>query len=216
MERHYSPIEELANALTHGIGAVLAITASAVLITLAAVWGDGWRLASAIIFGTSLFLLYLASTLYHALPQPKAKRVFKVLDHCAIFLLIAGTYTPFTLIGLRGQGADWLLPTVWTVAVAGILFKLFFTGRFKVASTLIYLAMGWLVIPAADAMIAAVPAHTLGWLLAGGIAYTLGAVFYLNKRLRYSHAVWHMFVLAGSVLHFVAVAQQVISPTALS
>lgn len=212
MEVHYSPVEELANALTHGIGAILAIAASAVLITLAAVWGDGWRLASAIIFGSSLFLLYASSTLYHALPNPKAKRVFKVLDHCAIFLLIAGTYTPFTLIGLRGQGADWLLPSVWAVALAGILFKLFFTGRFKLASTLMYLAMGWMAIPAADAMMASLPTHTLAFLLAGGIAYSLGAVFYLNKRLRFGHAVWHLFVLAGSTLHFVAVTQQVISP----
>ena len=210
MERHYSPIEELVNALTHGIGAVMAITASAVLITLAAVWGDGWRLASAIIFGSSLFLLYLSSTLYHALPQPRAKRLFKVLDHCAIFLLIAGTYTPFTLIGLRGQGADWLLPTVWTVAVAGILFKLFFTGRFKLASTLMYLAMGWMVIPAADAMIAALPGQTLAFLVAGGIAYSLGAVFYLNKRLRFAHAIWHLFVLAGSICHYVLMLRYVL------
>jgi hemolysin III len=202
--------EEIVNALTHGFGAVAALAGGAVLITLAAVGGDGWQIASAIIFAVTLLLLYLASTLYHAIPHPVAKRRLKVLDHCAIYLLIAGTYTPFALIGLRNHGGAWLLAVVWGLAAIGIVFKLFYTGRFKGLSTAIYLGMGWIALVAIDEMLAALPMATLGWLLAGGIAYSLGTVFYMNERLRYSHAVWHGFVLAGSVLHFVAVTQQVL------
>ena len=202
--------EEVANALTHGFGAVAALAGGAVLITLAAVWGDGWQIAGAIVFAATLLLLYLASTLYHAIPHPVAKRRLKVLDHCAIYLLIAGTYTPFSLIGLRNHGGEWLLLAVWLLALAGIVFKLFFTGRFKGLSTAIYLGMGWISLLAIDEMVAAIPAATLGWILAGGIAYTLGTVFYMNERLRYAHAWWHGFVLTGSCFHFVAVAQQVL------
>ena len=201
--------EEIANALTHGLGAVVALGAGAVLITLTALWGDGWQLAGAIVFSVALLLLYVASTLYHAIPHAGAKARLKVFDHCAIYLLIAGTYTPFTLIGLRGDVGWLLFGTIWTLAVAGIVFKLFYTGRFKLASTLIYVAMGWIVIFAIGPMLERLDAWTLGWLFAGGVAYTLGTVFYLSRR-RYSHAVWHGFVIAGSVCHFVAVALQVL------
>jgi hemolysin III len=202
--------EEVANALTHGIGALAALAAGAVLITLAAVWGDGWQIASAIVFVATLLLLYLASTLYHAIPHPVAKQRLKVLDHCAIYLLIAGTYTPFSLIGLREHGGGWMLLTVWGLAAAGVVFKLFYTGRFRGLSTAIYLGMGWLALVAIDEMLAAIPMVTLGWLVAGGLAYTVGTIFYMNQRLPYSHAVWHGFVLLGSCLHFVAVSQQVL------
>lgn len=211
MSQTYSAAEEIANALTHGVGALLAFGGSAVLITLAAVWGDGWQLGGAIVFGATLFVLYLASTLYHALPHPSAKRWFKVIDHCAIYLLIAGTYTPFSLIGLRGHGGMALFTVAWSLAAAGILFKLFTTGRFRGLSTALYVAMGWMALFAGPAMIEHLPPATLTWLAAGGVAYTAGVLFYLNRSLRYAHAVWHLFVIAGSVCHFVAVTQQVIA-----
>ncbi|MGY6517090.1 MAG: PAQR family membrane homeostasis protein TrhA [Lysobacteraceae bacterium] len=203
--------EEIVNALTHGIGAVLALAAGAVLITLAAVFGDGWQLAGAIVFGGTLLVLYLASTLYHAIPHPIAKHRLKIFDHCAIYLLIAGTYTPFTLIGLREDGGWWLFAAIWSLAAVGIVFKLFFTGRFKLLSTLIYIAMGWLALAAIGPMLRQLPTVTLVWLFAGGIAYTVGALFYMSRRLAYGHAIWHIFVIAGSVCHFVAVSTQVLA-----
>ncbi|MEZ5464151.1 MAG: hemolysin III family protein [Lysobacteraceae bacterium] len=202
--------EEIASALTHGLGAVVSLGAGAVLITLAALWGDGWQLAGAIVFSVALLLLYVASTLYHAIPHPKAKARLKVFDHCAIYLLIAGTYTPFTLIGLRGPWGWGLFAAIWTLALAGVVFKLFFTGRFKRLSTAIYLMMGWLVLVAIAPMLEAIPASTLTWLLLGGVFYSAGTVFYHRESLRYSHAVWHLFVIAGSVCHFVAVSGQVL------
>ncbi|GIX36697.1 MAG: hemolysin III [Lysobacteraceae bacterium] len=209
MNEGYSTTEELANALTHGFGALLAFGGGATLITLAALCGDAWQLASAIVFAATLGLLYLASTLYHALPHPRAKRWFKVVDHCAIYLLIAGTYTPFGLIGLRGHGGGWLLTAVWSMAAAGVFFKLFTTGRFRALSTALYVGMGWTALFAAPLMLEHLPASTLAWLLAGGLAYTLGVLFYLWRSLRFGHAIWHLFVIAGSACHFVAVAQQV-------
>lgn len=200
---------ELANALTHGVGAIVALAAGSVLITLAAIEGDGWQLAGAIVFGVCLLLLYLASTLYHAAKNPIAKARLKVFDHCAIYLLIAGTYTPFTLTGLRGPWGWGLFTAIWTLALAGIVFKLFFTGRFKKLSTLIYVAMGWLAIVAIRPLLDALDTATLGWLLGGGIAYTLGTAFYLRNS-RYAHAIWHLFCVAGSICHYVAVMRQVV------
>ncbi|WP_313913039.1 hemolysin III family protein [Tahibacter sp.] len=212
MSDAHSLREEIANALTHGLGAVVALGAGAVLITLTALWGDGWQLAGAIVFCVALVLLYVASTLYHAISHTGAKARLKVFDHCAIYLLIAGTYTPFTLISLRGSMGWALFAAIWTLAFAGILFKLFFTGRFKLVSTLMYIAMGWLSVPAIGPMLRQLDPWTLGWLFAGGISYTAGTLFYLNQRIRYSHAIWHAFVIAGSVCHFVAVSLQVLSP----
>ena len=206
------PREELANALTHGLGATAALAGGAVLITLAALHGNGWQLAGAVVFGTCLLLLYLASTLYHAIQHPVAKGRLKVFDHCAIYLLIAGTYTPFTLIGLRGPWGWSMFAAIWGLALAGVVFKLFYTGRFKLLSTIIYLAMGWLVIVAIKPLLDALDGWTLGWLLAGGLCYTLGTVFYHRPSLRYSHAIWHLFVVAGSVCHYVAVMAQVRLP----
>lgn len=201
--------EELANAVTHGLGAAAALAGGAVLITLAALAGDGWQLAGAIVFGVCLLLLYLASTLYHAVQHPVLKGRLKVFDHCAIYLLIAGTYTPFTLIGLRGAWGWGLFAAIWTLALAGVVFKLFFTGRFKGLSTGIYIAMGWLVLVAIKPLLAALDGWTFGWLLAGGVCYTLGTVFYHRPSLPYSHAIWHLFVVAGSVCHYVSVLAQV-------
>lgn len=202
--------EEIANALTHGLGATAALAGGAVMITLAAVHGDGWQLVGATVFGVSLLLLYLASTLYHAIQHPTAKGRLKVFDHCAIYVLIAGTYTPFTLIGLRGPWGWGLFIAIWSLALAGVVFKLFFTGRFKRLSTLIYVAMGWLVLVAIKPLLATLDAWTFGWLLAGGLFYTLGTIFYHRPSLPYSHAIWHLFVIAGSVCHYVAVMAQVL------
>ncbi|WP_425605389.1 PAQR family membrane homeostasis protein TrhA [Pseudoxanthomonas putridarboris] len=204
--------DEIASALTHGLGAVAALAGGAVLITLAAIHGDGWQLGASIVFGITLLLLYTASTLYHAIQHPVAKGRLKVFDHCAIYLLIAGTYTPFTLIGLRGPWGWGLFAAIWTLAIAGVVFKLFYTGRFKLLSTLIYIAMGWLVIVAIRPLLQSLDGWTLGWLLAGGLFYTLGTYFYHRESIRYSHAIWHLFVIAGSVCHFIAVTEQILMP----
>ena len=210
--KHYDPREELASALTHGLGATAALAGGAILITLAALHGDRWQLGAAIVFGIALLALYVASTLYHAIQHPVAKGRLKVFDHCAIYLLIAGTYTPFTLIGLRGPWGWSLFAAIWSLALAGVVFKLFYTGRFPRLSTAIYIAMGWLVVVAMKPMIASIDAWTLGWLLAGGVFYTLGTYFYHRESIPYSHAIWHLFVIAGSVCHFVAVSAQVLTP----
>lgn len=210
MSHPYPLHEEIASALTHGLAATAALAGGAVLITLAAIYGDGWQLAAAIVYGITLLLLYLASTLYHAIPHPVAKARLKVFDHCAIYLLIAGTYTPFTLIGLRGPWGWGLFAAIWSIALAGIVFKLFFTGRFKLLSTLMYIAMGWLVVVAIKPLMSSVDAWTLGWLLAGGLFYTLGTFFYHRESIPYSHAIWHLFVVMGSVCHYVAVMRQVL------
>ncbi len=206
--------EELLNALTHGVGAAAALAGAAVLVTLAALHGDLWQLAGALVFGVCLLLLYLASTLYHAVQHPVAKARLKVFDHCAIYLLIAGTYTPFTLVGLRGPWGWGLFAAIWTLALAGVVFKLFFTGQFKRLSTALYIAMGWLIVVAIKPLLDALDAWTLGWLVAGGVFYTLGTVFYHRPGLRYSHAIWHLFVVAGSLCHYVAVLAHVRLPLA--
>ena len=201
-------IEERASAITSAAGALAAAIAGIVLVAVAA-RGDRWQLVGACAFVAGLLLLYGASTLYHFATDPRAKARLKVFDHCAIYVLIAGTYTPFTLVSLRSGVGWWLFGAVWLLAALGITFKLFFTGRFKLASTLVYLALGWLVVLAIGPVMAALDGWTLGWMLAGGIAYTVGTVFYLWRSLRYSHAVWHGFVIAGSACHYVAVAAQV-------
>jgi hemolysin III len=202
--------EELWNALTHGLGAVASLVGGAVLVTLAAVFGDLWQVVSAGVFTFTLVLLYVASTLYHAVPSTAAKARLKVLDHCAIFLLIAGTYTPFTLVSLRGPWGWTLFGLVWVLAAAGIVFKLFFTGRFQLVSTLLYVALGWMIVVAYRPMMEALSAATLAWLVAGGVSYTAGTVFYMSKRIPYSHGIWHLFVLGGSACHFAAVLLEVL------
>ena len=202
--------DEIASALTHGLGAVAALAGGAVLITLTALHGDAWQLGASIVFGVTLLLLYTASTLYHAIQHPMAKGRLKVFDHCAIYLLIAGTYTPFTLIGLRGPWGWGLFIAIWSLALCGVIFKLFYTGRFKRLSTFIYIAMGWLIIVAIKPMLNSLDAWTLSWLLAGGVFFTLGTYFYHRESIPYSHAIWHLFVIAGSVCHFVAVTAQVL------
>ncbi len=203
--RGYSLGEEIAHAVTHGVGALLAVVGLTLLVVYAAWWGDGWRLGAAIVFGVSMVLLYTFSTLYHSFPWPKVKHVFKVLDHAAIYLLIAGTYTPFTLVTLRGSGGWWLFGTVWALALAGVSLEAFWVYRPKWVSTLVYLAMGWLVIVAVRPLASTLSPAGLRLLVAGGLAYTLGAAFYVLKRVPYTHFVWHLFVLGGSMCHFLAV-----------
>jgi hemolysin III len=201
----YTRGEEIANSLTHGVGMLLSIAGLSILVTFAALRGDAWMVVGCSVFGASMILLYTASTLYHCLRSPRSKGMLRVLDHAAIFLLIAGTYTPFTLASLRGPWGWSLFGVIWGLAVTGIALKLFFTGRFRVVSTMIYLFMGWLVLIAIRPLVAVLPRASLVFLLAGGLAYSLGVVFYLWKRLPYHHAVWHLFVLAGTVCHFFAV-----------
>ena len=197
--------EEIGNSVTHGVGVLLSLVALPTLIIVAAARHDPWQIVGGAIFGMTLLLLYSASTLYHALPQERAKRVFRVLDHSAIYLLIAGTYTPFALGVLRGPWGWSLLGAVWTLAAIGILLKATSGFRYAWLSTAVYLLMGWLIVIAIRPLVAHVGVAGLAWLLGGGLAYTAGVIFFAWDRLRYGHMVWHLFVLAGSMLHFVAV-----------
>lgn len=204
--------EEIASALTHGLGVILSIGGGAVLITLAVVLTGAREVVSVAVFSISLVLLYTASTLYHVAEQPKLKQRLKVLDHCAIFLLIAGTYTPFTIAAIRGGWGWSLFGVIWGMAALGIVFKLFFTGRFRYLSTATYIGMGWLVLVAFVPLSQALSPAALTWLILGGVFYTGGTLFYHFERLPYSHAVWHLFVLGGSVCHFIAVTAQIVGP----
>lgn len=197
--------EEIANSLTHGVGLLLSVAGLVVLIVVAALHGGAINVVSCAIYGATLVCLYAASTLYHGVPSPRWRRALKTLDHCAIYLLIAGTYTPFTLVSLRGGWGWTLFGIVWGLAIAGILLKLWFVDHFAIASTIVYLAMGWLVVIAAKPILNAVPQSELIWLAAGGLLYTGGVVFFAWQRLRFSHAIWHLFVLGGSACHYVAV-----------
>lgn len=201
----YSLGEEIANAITHGVGAALSIAALVALVFAAATWGNGWHLASAIVYGLTMFLLYMASTLYHAITHPGARRVFKVIDHAGIYLLIAGTYTPFTLVTIRDDGGWWLFAIVWILAAAGISLEAFWVNRPKWVSALIYLGMGWLAIFAIKPITANLAPGGVWLLIAGGLAYSLGTVFYVLKKVKWMHPVWHLWVLAGSLLHFLSV-----------
>lgn len=203
--RPYTPREEIANTLTHGLGVVLAIVGFCVLVTVAARQGDVWRVVCFTIYGATLVLLYLTSTLYHHLRHPIRKRWLRVLDHASIYLLIAGTYTPFMLINMRGPWGWTIFGVVWGLALIGVVMKLFYTGRLRIVSMLLYLGMGWLIVVALKPMVEAIPAGGIAWLLAGGLAYTGGVFFYLWRDLPYHHAIWHLFVLGGSILHFCAV-----------
>lgn len=196
--------EEIANGATHGLGAILSVAGLTLLVTLAAPHG-GVHLASALVFGLALLLLYTASALYHLIPAPRAKHALKVVDHAAIYLLIAGTYTPFTLGALRGAWGWSLFGVIWALAVAGVLFKTTLGMRWPRLSNAIYLAMGWLVVIAAKPLWTSLTPAGVAWLLAGGLAYTAGIVFYAAPRLRYAHFVWHLAVMAGTACHFVAV-----------
>ena len=200
--RHYSVGEEIANSVTHGIGLLLAITALVLLVLGAVQAGDPWRIVSFSIYGASLVCLYLASTLYHAVPGRRAKEWLRRCDHAAIFLLIAGTYTPIMLVVLRGPIGWTMAGFVWGIMVVGITLKFLFLQRFQRLLLGAYVAMGWGAVFVLQALWQRLPAAAIGWLLAGGATYTVGVVFYVWKSLPYSHAIWHLFVLGGSLCHF--------------
>jgi hemolysin III len=205
-ERTQSRGEEIANSVSHGVGMMAALAAAPILIVSAAQRGGAAQIVGASIFAAAMVLLYLTSTLYHALPRNRVKQLFQILDHGAIYLLIAGTYTPFTLGVLRGAWGWTLFGLVWGLALAGIVLKAVAGIQYPRLSTSLYVAMGWLAVIAIEPLWLHLPALGLFWLLAGGIAYTLGVVFFaLDGRIRYSHFVWHLFVLAGTACHFVAV-----------
>lgn len=201
----YTLREEIANAITHGIGAVLSIAALVLLIIYSIQYGDVWHIVSFSIYGTTLVLLYSFSTLLHAFQNIRIKNVFEVLDHVGIYLLIAGTYTPFLLVTIRGSLGWTILGIVWGLAAIGITFKIFFVKRFIILSTLFYILMGWLIIFAIKPLYENLAISGVIWLVIGGLLYTFGSIFYVWRRIPYHHAIWHVFVLLGSISHFVAI-----------
>ncbi len=209
-KRAYSPAEERMNIWSHGIGFLLAIPATFLLILKAATHGDAWQIVSVSIYGASMMTLYLASTLYHSAKDPARRHKLNVFDHASIYLLIAGTYTPFLLVTLRGPWGWSLFGVIWAAAIGGIVFKLFYTGRFDVVSTIAYVVMGSIVLVAIKPLVASLSLPGLYWLLAGGISYIVGAVLYLQRKLPFHHAVFHLFVLGGSVCHYIAVYSYVL------
>ncbi|GAB2923567.1 PAQR family membrane homeostasis protein TrhA [Rheinheimera gaetbuli] len=207
----YSPFEELLHALSHGLGALLSIVALVLMLALSLEHGDVWHLASSLVYGCSLILLYSSSTLYHAISNIDVKRRLRQLDHAAIFILIAGTYTPFTLINLRDNWGLPLFALIWSVALAGVIIELATGLKYKKLSLCFYLGMGWLVLIAIQPMLNNVASGGLLLLLLGGLSYSIGVIFYAWKQLFLHHAIWHLFVLGGSVLHFFAVYYYVLS-----
>ena len=210
IQNRYSIREEVANTVTHGAGILLSIVALAVLVAFSSLNSDVWHITSTSIYGATLILLYAASSLYHGIPYSKAKQVLQKLDHAAIFLLIAGTYTPFVLVNLRGPWGWTLFGMVWGIAIFGMMLELVSSKRYKRLSISLYLGLGWLILIAIKPMLESVETGGLILLLIGGLCYSLGVIFYIWKRLAYNHAIWHLFVLAGSALHFFSVLFYVI------
>jgi hemolysin III len=209
----YSATEELSHAISHGIGLFASVLGLCLMLQLTAA-ADFWSQLSSWVFGLSLILLYGSSTLYHSIQDLKAKLWLRKLDHSAIFILIAGTYTPFTLVSLRENWGWWLFALVWTIAVAGVTLKLFTGAKYQKISISLYLIMGWIVLIALDPMLTYVPAAGLWWLLAGGLFYSAGVLFYVQKSLFMHHLIWHLFVLSGSCCHFLSVYWFVLQPSA--
>ena len=201
----YSPLEERINIFSHAIGLLLSMVAVVLLVTRASNYGNAWHIVSVAIFGASLIALYAASTTYHSATRTELRARLRVIDHATIYILIAGTYTPFTLITLNGATGWTIFAVSWGMAISGITLKLFFTGRFNLVSTLMYVFMGWIIIFAVKPLIASLPTAGLYWLVAGGLSYTVGAIIYSIKKVPLNHAIFHLFVLGGSICHFVAV-----------
>ncbi len=202
-KRRQTQAEEIANSVTHAIGVGLAIAALVVLTVFAALKGDPWRVVGFSVYGATLVFVYAASTLYHSFQSPRVKRLFRELDHVAIFLLIAGTYTPVTLIAMRGPWGWTIFGLIWALALVGIAAKFTLARRVRGLSTTLYLVMGWMVVVAVGPLLESVPPGLVLWLLAGGIFYSLGVIFWALHRMPFHHAVWHLFVLAGSTCHFI-------------
>ncbi len=202
---YYPYFEEKLNIISHGLGFLLSIVASVLLVVYASIDGNVWHIVSYSIYGGSLILLYLASTLYHSAKKPKLRGRLQIFDHAAIYVLIAGTYTPFTLVTLNGTIGWVMFGVTWTFALTGIILKIIFTGRFNVLSTIMYVFMGWIVVFAIKPLIHNLPFEGLMWLFAGGISYTVGAILYSIKKIPYNHAIFHLFVLVGSFCHFMAI-----------
>lgn len=209
-QQQYSIAEEITHSITHGTGLLLAIAGLAVLTSFASLYGDAWHIVSCSIYGATLIFMYMSSTLYHGIPIPAAKKVLKFIDHSAIYLLIAGTYTPFTLVSLRGTWGWALFGTVWGLALLGLILQatpLRRNGKLRVA---LYIIMGWVIVVAAQPLASSISVGGLSLLLLGGLAYTIGVVFFAWESLHFNHAIWHLFVLAGSALHFFAILLYVI------
>lgn len=203
--KYYSPSEERINILSHVVGLLLSLAALALLATHASLHGNAWHIVGVTIFGASLIILYTASSFYHSVKKTKLRDRLRVVDHASIYILIAGTYTPFTLVTLNGPTGWVIFGITWGLAITGILLKLFFTGRYNVISTLMYVFMGWLILFAIKPLIDNLASEGLGWLVAGGIAYTAGAILYSIKKIKFNHAIFHVSVLIGSCCHFAAV-----------
>ena len=203
--KSYTPIEEKININSHAIGFILSLIASVLLVTHASLHGNVWHVVSFSIFGASLIILYIASTFYHSAGKPELRSRLRIIDHASIYVLIAGTYTPFTLVTLKGPIGWSIFGITWGMALTGIILKLFFTGKYKLISTLMYVFMGWVIIFAIKPLINNFPLEGLRWLIAGGMAYTIGAILYSMKKIKFNHAIFHIFVFIGSFSHFVAV-----------
>lgn len=210
VKAQYTLAEEIAHAISHGAGLVLSVAGLSWMLYLSIGAADPWRIVASCVYGASLITLFLASTLYHAWPASPRKHMFKLIDHCAIYLLIAGTYTPFVLVAMRTGTGWWLFGAIWALATAGIVTKLWLKHRYPKLSLVSYLVMGWLIVIAAPQVAAAIGAGGMTWVVAGGLSYTIGAVFYMAHRLPFNHAIWHLFVLAGGVCHFLAVVWYVL------
>ena len=203
--KHYSPLEETANIVSHAVGLILSVAALVFLLVRASLYGNVWHVVGAGIFGVSLISLYAASTCYHSAKDPKLRSRLRIVDHATIFVLIAGTYTPFTLVTLKGSTGWIIFGASWGMALTGITLKLFFTGKYDVISTVIYVFMGWIIVFAITPLINNLSSSGLFWLIAGGVAYTTGAILYSIKKIKFNHAIFHMFVLLGSLCHFISV-----------
>lgn len=206
----YSETEELANRLTHCVAAILSIFGFVVLVVAASRTGDPYRIVSSAVFCSALSIFYIISTLYHTFRNQRVRYVFRILDHAGIFLVIAASYTPFTLVSLR-EGNGWVLfGVVWGLAVAGVVFKTFMTHRLAFLAPVLYIALGWLIVVDLEGLLSMLPARGVLWLFAGGLCYTVGIIFYAIDRIPYNHAIWHLFVIAGSLCHYLAVLWYVV------
>ena len=203
--KYYSPMEEKINIASHAIGFILSIVALVLLVTHANLHGNVWHIVSFSIFGASLMILYAASTFYHRTKKSELRNRLKIIDHASIYVLIAGTYTPFTLVTLNGTTGWVIFGISWGLALTGIILKLFFTGKYDLISTIMYILMGWVIVFAIKPLIRNLPLEGLLWLFAGGISYTVGAILYSIEKIKFNHAIFHLFVLIGSFCHFMSV-----------